>query len=175
MTKPSQALIWMLGFLATVALLAGLLATKLIANFEANPFFNGVILAVLAFGIGVNVRQVLLLSREVEWIELFKRSPPDRPLAIKPKLLAPMARMFAGRERAQFSLSTPSLPPILDSVYLRLEESRHLLRYLVPLPSSSPARHVLGPAGDDPLVADIIGCSASAQIRWRCSPSSRKT
>ena len=97
MTKPSQVLVWMLGFLAAVTVLVGLLATKLLANFQANPFFNGVILAVLAFGIAVNVRQVLLLSREVEWIELFKRSPPDRPLALKPKLLAPMARMFAGR------------------------------------------------------------------------------
>jgi hypothetical protein len=133
MSKPSQVLVWMLGFLAAVVLLAGLLATKLIANFEANPFFNGVILTVLAFGVAVNVRQVLMLSREVEWIELFKRSPPDRPLAAKPKLLAPMARMFAGRERAKFSLSTPSLRSILDSVYLRLEESRDLSRYLIGL------------------------------------------
>jgi hypothetical protein len=133
MTKPSQALIWMLGFLAAVAVLAGLLATKLIANFQANPFFNGVILAVLAFGVGVNFRQVLLLQREIEWIELFKRSPPDRPLPLKPKLLAPMARMMAVRERAKFSLSTPGLRSILDSVYLRLEESRDLSRYLVGL------------------------------------------
>jgi len=92
-----------------------------------------VILAVLAFGVGVNFRQVLLLTREIEWIELFKRSPPDRPLPIKPKLLAPMARMFGGRERAKVSLSTPGLRSILDSVYLRLEESRDLSRYLVGL------------------------------------------
>ena len=133
MTKPSQSLVWMLGFLAAVAVLAILLATKLIANFQANPFFNGVILAVLVFGIFVNFRQVLLLSREIEWIETFKRSPPDRPLPIKPRLLAPMARMFAGRERAKFSLSTQSLRSVLDSVYLRLEESRDLSRYLVGL------------------------------------------
>jgi len=133
MTKPSQSLVWMLGFLAAVAVLAVLLATKLIANFQANPFFNGVILAVLVFGIFVNFRQVLLLSREIEWIETFKRSPPDRPLPIKPRLLAPMARMFAGRERAKFSLSTQSLRSVLDSVYLRLEESRDLSRYLVGL------------------------------------------
>jgi hypothetical protein len=133
MTKPSQILVWMLGFLAAVAALSALLAGTLAANFQANPFFNGVIMSVLAFGIFANIRQVLLLSREVEWIETFKRSPPDRPLTIKPKLLAPMARMFAGRERAKFSLSTPSLRSILDSVYLRLEESRDLSRYLVGL------------------------------------------
>ena len=133
MTKPSNVFIWMFGFLVAVALLAALMAGKLVQNFEANPFFNGVILAVLVAGIIVNVRQVFLLSRDVEWIELFKRSPPDRPLPTKPKLLAPMARMFAGRERAKFSLSAPSLRSILDSVYLRLEESRDLSRYLVGL------------------------------------------
>jgi methyl-accepting chemotaxis protein len=54
-------------------------------------------------------------------------------LNLKPKLLAPMARMFATRERGKFTLSTPSLRSILDSVYLRLEESRDLSRYLVGL------------------------------------------
>jgi len=133
MTKPTNVVVWMLGFLVAVAALAVLLASKLIQNFQANPFFNGVILAVLIAGIVVNFRQVFMLTRDVEWIELFKRSPPDRPLPVKPKLLAPMARMFGGRERAKFSLSAASLRSILDSVYLRLEESRDLSRYLVGL------------------------------------------
>src|SRR5690348_2224681 len=132
MTKPTQILIWMLGFLVAVAALGALLAQRLLQTFQANPFFNGVILAVLAAGVLVNLRQVLMLTREVDWIEQFKRSPPDRPLP-KPRLLAPMARMFAGRDRAKFSLSAPSLRSILDSVYLRLEESRDLSRYLVGL------------------------------------------
>ena len=132
MTKPSQALIWMAGFLIAVGLLAALVAPQLTQNFQANPFFNGVILVVLVFGVFVNLRQVLMLSREVQWIETFKRSDPNRPLP-KPKLLAPMARMFSGRERGKFSLSTPSLRSILDSVYLRLEESRDLSRYLIGL------------------------------------------
>ena len=108
MTKPTQVLVWMAGFLVAVAVLAGILAPKLIANFYANPFFNAVILAVLLFGIAWNLRQVLQLSREVEWIETFKRSDPSRPLA-PPKLLAPMARMLSGRERSKFSLSATSL------------------------------------------------------------------
>ncbi len=161
MTKPNQVLIWMAGFLIAVGLLGAALAPKLIANFEANPFFNAIILVVLVAGVLVNLRQVLMLSREVEWIESLRRSDPtenaeaeDRRLmsltrrsgegraargandgmkAPPPKLLAPMARMLAGRERAKFSLSTPSLRSILDSVYLRLEESRDLSRYLVGL------------------------------------------
>jgi methyl-accepting chemotaxis protein len=132
MTKPTQALVWMAGFLIAVGLLAGLLATRLLQNFQANPFFNAVILLVLVAGIFVNLRQVLILAREVEWIETFKRSDPNRPLP-PPKLLAPMARMFSGRERSKFSLSAASLRSILDSIYLRLEESRDLSRYLVGL------------------------------------------
>ena len=133
MTKPSQTLIWMGGFLVAVGLLATLLASRLIENFEANPFFNGVIVAVLVFGIFVNVRQVLLLANDVQWIEVFKRSPPDRPLPVRPKLLGPMARMLGTRERGKMTLSAPSLRSILDSIYLRLEESRDLSRYLVGL------------------------------------------
>ncbi|HET8942582.1 MAG TPA: flagellar motor protein MotA [Rudaea sp.] len=132
MTKPSQVLIWMGGFLIAVGLLAVLLARQLMHNFQANPFFNGVILLVLVFGVFVNLRQVLLLSREVQWVETFKRSDPSRPLP-KPKLLASVARMFGSRDRTKFSLSTPSLRSILDSVYLRLEESRDLSRYLIGL------------------------------------------
>jgi methyl-accepting chemotaxis protein len=132
MTKPTQVLVWMAGFLIAVVLLAALLATRLLQNFQANPFFNAVILLVLVAGIFVNLRQVLILAREVEWIETFKRSDPNRPLP-PPKLLAPMARMFSGRERSKFSLSAASLRSILDSIYLRLEESRDLSRYLVGL------------------------------------------
>jgi hypothetical protein len=133
MTKPSQALIWMVGFLVAVGALAALVAPQLVANFGANPFFNGVIVAVLVFGVFWNMRQVLRLARDVDWIEAFKRSPPDRPLPVQPMLLAPMARMFGTRERGKFTLSAPSLRSLLDSVYLRLEESRDLSRYLVGL------------------------------------------
>lgn len=132
MTKPTQVLIWMAGFLASVGVIAALLATRMLQNFQANPFFNTIILAVLVFGVVVNLRQVFMLSREVEWIEMFRRSDPARPLQ-PPKLLAPMARMFGSRERAKFTLSTPGLRSILDSIYLRLEESRDLSRYLVGL------------------------------------------
>jgi hypothetical protein len=132
-SPPARSLVWIGGFLVAVALLVVLVAPRLIEMFRVNPFFNGVILAVLAAGILVNVRQVLVLAREVEWIEGFRRSAPDRPAATKPRLLAPMARMLGGRERGQHALSAPSMRTILDSVMLRLEESRDLSRYLVGL------------------------------------------
>ena len=133
MSRPSRALIWMGAFLLAVAALALLVAPRLVEIFSTNPFFNGVILLVLAAGIVVNLRQVRVLSREVEWIDAFRRSNPDGASIGEPRLLAPMARMLGGRERGRAALSAPSLRTLLDSVQLRLEESRDLSRYLIGL------------------------------------------
>ncbi len=133
MSNPQRVLPWMLAFLCAVAALGGLLATRLAHIFAANSFFNAVILAVLAAGVLVNLRQVFVLAREAEWIEAFRRSNPDRPPPGRPRLLAPMARMLAGRERGHAALSAPSMRTILDSVQLRLEESRDISRYLIGL------------------------------------------
>ena len=133
MSDPRRVLPWMLAFLAAVGVLGALLGPRLAGIFLANPFFNGVILAVLVAGVLVNLRQVFVLSREVAWIESFKRSPPDQRVHGKPRLLAPMARMLDGRERGRAALSAPSMRTILDGVSLRLEESRDLSRYLIGL------------------------------------------
>ncbi|MEP7096871.1 MAG: flagellar motor protein MotA [Dokdonella sp.] len=133
MSNPKRVLPWMVAFLMAVGVLAAALAPRLAAIFAANPFFNAVILAVLVAGIVVNLRQVLVLSREVAWIDAFRRTNPDQKPTGKPRLLAPMARMLDGRERGRAALSAPSMRTILDSVQLRLEESRDLSRYLIGL------------------------------------------
>lgn len=133
MSKPTRALVWMSAFLLLVFVLAAVLAPQLQHIFLTNPFFNGVILLVLASGVVVNLRQVSLLSREVEWIEDFRRSSPDRAQPGTTRLLAPMARMLVGRERGRSALSPASMRTLLDSVQLRLEESRDLSRYLIGL------------------------------------------
>jgi hypothetical protein len=132
MSQPNRVLIWMLGFLALVGLAAAALFGPLRQAFGATPLFNGVILAVFAVGVIVNLRQVLRLQREVEWIEALKRSSPDTKLE-PPVLLAPMAKMFGKHERKPQSLSTASMRSLLDSIYLRLEEQRDLSRYLIGL------------------------------------------
>lgn len=133
MSNPQRVLPWMLAFLVAVGALAALLAHRLADIFAANPFFNGVILLVLLAGIIVNLRQVWVLRGEAAWIEHYRRSNPERTAGPAPRLLAPMARMLAGRERGRAALSAPSMRTILDSVQLRLEESRDLSRYLIGL------------------------------------------
>ena len=75
MTRFNRTLIWMAAFLALVAVLGTLVGSRLIEIFQANPFFNGVILAVLAAGIVVNVRQVFLLGSETQ--KMLSRSRTD--------------------------------------------------------------------------------------------------
>jgi hypothetical protein len=133
MSPPTRVLIWMAGFLVLVAVLCAIVWQKLADMFAANPFFNSIILLVLLAGIIANIRQVLVLAREVTWIDGFRRSSPDSAILLRPRLLAPMARMLTGREPDTTALSAPSVRTMLDSVQLRLEESRDLSRYLIGL------------------------------------------
>ncbi len=132
MSQPNRALVWMLGFLGLVAAACIVLIVPLLDAFSATPIFNGVILAVFGVGVLANLRQVLRLQHEVNWITHFRRSNPDRAHA-PPVLLAPMAQMLAKSDRRPLTLSTASMRSILDSVHLRLEEQRDLSRYLVGL------------------------------------------
>src|SRR5690606_1683160 len=94
MSQPSRVLVSMLAVLIVIALVAGLLHAPLLHAFSATPVFNAVILGVFLIGVVANLRQVLRLQREVEWIEAYRRSNPERTLET-PVLLAPMARMLA--------------------------------------------------------------------------------
>ena len=133
MTSPTVFLWRMLAFLAAVAVLVGLLAPELAAAFGANPLLNGVIAAVLALGIAWNIRQVLLLTSEAEWLEDF-RSPGRNPAKLTsdraaPRLLAPMASMFTQRRSERLQLSATAMRSVLDGIESRLDESRELSRY----------------------------------------------
>ncbi|MFL1461138.1 flagellar motor protein MotA [Roseococcus sp. DSY-14] len=133
MTRPLPYLWRMLGFLALVGLVAVLLHAELLAAFSANPVLNGVILAVALGGVAWNIRQVLLLRAEVDWLEGFV-SPRDGARARPtPRLLAPMSAMLAARRSDRFSLSAGAMRSVLDGVSSRLDETRELSRYMTGL------------------------------------------
>ena len=133
MTKPTLFLWRMLGFLVAVAVLAALLSGELGTAFGANPLLNTVIVAVLLLGIGWNIRQVLALTREVEWLEGFRNPSPAvpgrAPRATAPKLLAPMASMLSSRRSERLQLSAMAMRSVLDGISSRLDETREISRY----------------------------------------------
>ncbi len=129
MTSPDQYLIRIGAFLAAVLLLALLLSVSLATAFAANPLLNGLILAVLLLGIAWNLRQVMLLRAEVAWVEAFSGPRGGARAPEAPRLLAPMASMFAARATERISLSAPVMRGVLDGIASRLDESRELSRY----------------------------------------------
>ena len=79
MSNPNRVLIWMSLFLLAVAVVCVLLSQPLRDAFMANPVFNGMVLGVLAIGVFINYRQVMILGPEVAWIEAFRHSDTDPP------------------------------------------------------------------------------------------------
>jgi hypothetical protein len=132
MTRPTAYLIRMIIFLVLVYGLAALLAPTLAKFYLANPVINTVIVLVEIFGVGWNLRQVLRLSPEVDWVEHYQRSRASIEQANKPKLLLPMARMLGvrGDHPGRVSLSVQGMRTMLDGIASRLDESRETSRYV---------------------------------------------
>ena len=78
-------------FLLFVAVVVGALHQVILAAFQHNPWLNGVILAILLFGIFFNIRRILRLKPEARWIDAFRTNAPGFSLQNAPRLLAPIA------------------------------------------------------------------------------------
>ena len=132
MTRPRRFLVRMALFLGAVTVILGLLFGPLREAFLANTPLNGLILGVLLMGIFYNVRQVIQLYPETDWIESFRRDHSVMSRTRNPKLLAPMATML-GEQGRPLKLSAMSMRSLLDGISARLEESRDISRYTIGL------------------------------------------
>jgi hypothetical protein len=132
MTKPTHYLVRMLIFLVLVYGVAAIISPQLAPFFLANPLINSVIVCVELFGVIWNLRQVLRLYPEAAWVEHFRRTRQPLQQATPPVLLAPMARMLAGRADGErrITLSGTAMRTLLDGIASRLDESRELSRYV---------------------------------------------
>ncbi|MFT8247024.1 flagellar motor protein MotA [Roseomonas sp. BN140053] len=134
MTRPTKYLLRMLLFLVAVLAIVAALFDTLEGAFGANLVLNTVIAAVLLLGIVWNIRQVLALKRETDWLDAFRNPRPGAPEPPAPRLLAPMASMLASRRGGdRLSLSAPAMRTVLDGLASRLDESRELSRYMTGL------------------------------------------
>lgn len=128
-------------FLLIVTGVAVALGGPLSGAFAVNPALNGLIIGVLLFGVFYNFRQVLQLGPEIGWIEALQDGGPGLPAPpAAPMLLAPMAVMLgamtvgtAGGRAGRLRLSATAARAILDSVFIRLDESRDNSRYMIGL------------------------------------------
>lgn len=116
-------------------LLAGIVAAALHSiiweAFQHNPWLNGLILAILLFGVFYNLRRILRLKPETRWLEAFRTGAAGFSLQDAPRLLAPIAAVLGERQRrGRASLSALSLRHLLDSLSSRLDENRDIAVYL---------------------------------------------
>lgn len=136
MNSPRRFIQRMIVFIILNLVLGFFLISPLINAFLTNPIINGLIFSVLAFGIIIIFRQVYTLIPEIEWIEGYKRNrSKDLTANIKTKkliLLAPMASMLV-EHKGRFTISSLAMRSLLDSLNLRLDETREISRYLIGL------------------------------------------
>jgi len=133
-TNMNHYLIRVLLFVLVILVIASFLIIPIGHAFMANAALNGMILGVFLFGLVFIVRKIALLSPEVAWISQHRSLNKQRLTKQRaPRLLAPIANMLGDKTNGKISLSATSLKSLLDSIDMRLSESRDTSRYLIGL------------------------------------------
>jgi hypothetical protein len=132
LTPPRRYLLRMLVFLILAGFVALILYREILRAFMANPGLNALILGCLAIGIVLSLWQVLRLFREVRWVNTLRGAKPEVALETTPTLLAPIATLLGDRA-GRAAISTTMLRSVLESVGMRLDETRDISRYLTGL------------------------------------------
>jgi hypothetical protein len=133
LSSPRIFLVRMLVFLVLCALIAFVLQRQIFNAFFANPWLNGLIIAVLFIGIILSFHQVIRLFPEVSWVNSFRLADPGIEVKRAPKLLAPMASILGGERVGRMAMSAQVMRGILDSIATRLDEARDISRYMTGL------------------------------------------
>jgi MotA/TolQ/ExbB proton channel family len=132
LSSPGIFLFRMMVFVILGGGVAFLLHKQIEVAFMSNPGLNAVIIAVLAIGIILSVRQVMRLYPEIAWVNNFRLADPGLAVDRPPVLLAPMAAILGSRV-GRMAMSAQLMRGILDSIATRLDEARDILRYMTGL------------------------------------------
>ena len=131
MTSTARYLFGMLVFLGLVGTGLWLIKDQIVRAFMAQPYLNGMIVAVLAVGILYIFYVTIALWPENWWMRSYQRH--QRPPRTRPRLLGSLARMIGARQEGRIRLTVPATRSILDGVNSRLDEHRDLARYMIGL------------------------------------------
>lgn len=130
LSSPHGFLVRTLVVLALVAAVAALLHRQIATVLVANPGLDALLLAILAFGIVSGILQILRLSAEARWADAALAH--DISAAMAPRLLAPLASLL-GEKPFSAPVAPSGLRAALESIAMRLDETRDLFRYLTKL------------------------------------------
>lgn len=101
---------------------------SLLALFERHLIVHGLTAVLLLIGVGLDIALLFALRPAGRWVD-----QASRGFAVKepPRLVAPLARILAGKEREGFVLSLSGMGALLESVRRRLHETRAAPRELM--------------------------------------------
>jgi hypothetical protein len=128
-SQPIRPILFMLVTLVATGGIAWFLYEPIETVFQANPWLNGLIVAVFVVGVLSCFRQIWQSTRAVSWIEGFVADRPGHEFARPPRLLTSLATLLKD-SRSRAALSATSARTILDSIATRLDESREITRYI---------------------------------------------
>ncbi len=131
MTSTARYLFGMLVFLGLIGTGLWLIKDEIIRAFFAQPYLNGMIVAVLGIGILYIFYITARLWPETWWMRSYQRH--QRQPRTRPRLLGSLARMIGARQEGRIRLTVPATRSLLDGVNSRLDEHRDLSRYLISL------------------------------------------
>ncbi|MEM7744541.1 MAG: biopolymer transporter ExbB [Pseudomonadota bacterium] len=131
-TQPTRQIVLMLLVLALVGGGGFLLGNQIRDVFFANVYLNGFIGFVFVLGVFATFWQVSQIIASVNWIRNLQAGFKGHELTRPPTMLASMGPMI--REgRVKKRLATSATRSILDSIAVRLDESRDITRYITNL------------------------------------------
>lgn len=133
MELPNRYITRMFLFLILVIGAGTVLFPALEKALMTNPPLNGLIVLVFLFGVFLNFHSVFALYREIKWVSAPVLSLAEQDLQ-KLRLLSPLALVLKNNQAKGNAVLSPTIArTILDSIGMRMEESRDISKYLIGL------------------------------------------
>lgn len=129
-SRPLRYAIRSLLFLALIGFLGFILQAGLVTAFMTNPGLNGLILGALLVGVLIALHQLWRLHREARAATRLAAAPMRAELR-RNQVIAPLGPVLPTLEAG--SLSSSQAASVLESVAVRLDDGREVLRYLAGL------------------------------------------
>ncbi|MDU0339784.1 flagellar motor protein MotA [Bosea rubneri] len=129
-SRPLRYFIRALVFLALIGFLIFILQAGLRSAFMTNPGLNGLIVGALAVGVLIALRELWRVDSEARAATRLAASPADAAIR-RSQVISPLAAVLPALQRR--SLASDQAASLLESIAVRLDDGREVLRYLAGL------------------------------------------
>lgn len=129
-SRPLRYVIRALLFLALIGFLGFILQAGLVQAFMTNPGLNGLILGALLVGVLIALRELARLHSEARAVSRLAAAPTSVEIE-RSQVIAPLGAVLPALERGMLAPSQAA--STLESIAVRLDDGREVLRYLAGL------------------------------------------